>query len=315
MYKITRPLFLTCRTPLHAGTGSDLGYIDLPIQREKHTGFPKVEASSLKGCLKEAFELNSKLLIAPFSTTKKVNDDNNISLSFGPKNGDDHASALGFTDARLLLFPVKSLKGIFAWVTCPRVLEKFKDELTLCCLSENDKVKALSLANLPKEKTVSSLDVLGIGTAANQKVVLEEYAFTFKVEEATTNFASALGIILELTDLNKRLVVLSNDEFTDFVKLHTEVITRVRIGDNGTAEGGALFNEEFLPTESVLYSLVLASPIFQETGKKGIFVKTNGKEEYENLLEYFKQGIPKVFQLGANATLGKGLISSNTNLF
>ena len=37
MYKLARPLFLHCQTPLHAGTGQDLGYIDLPIQREKHT--------------------------------------------------------------------------------------------------------------------------------------------------------------------------------------------------------------------------------------------------------------------------------------
>ena len=56
MYKSTNPLFLICETPLHAGSGDDLGIVDLPIQRERHTSFPKIEASSLKGALREAFE-------------------------------------------------------------------------------------------------------------------------------------------------------------------------------------------------------------------------------------------------------------------
>ena len=56
MYKKTQPLFLFCETPLHAGSGNDLSIVDLPIQREKHTGFPKIESSSLKGSLREAFE-------------------------------------------------------------------------------------------------------------------------------------------------------------------------------------------------------------------------------------------------------------------
>ncbi|HRI29847.1 MAG TPA: hypothetical protein PK715_17435, partial [Chitinophagales bacterium] len=32
---------LICETPLHAGTGDDLGFVNLPIQRERHTDFPK----------------------------------------------------------------------------------------------------------------------------------------------------------------------------------------------------------------------------------------------------------------------------------
>ena len=56
MYQSFKSLFFICETPLHAGSGSDLGIVDLPIQREKHTGFPKVESSSLKGAIREAVE-------------------------------------------------------------------------------------------------------------------------------------------------------------------------------------------------------------------------------------------------------------------
>ena len=56
MFQKSIPLFLVCESPLHAGSGSELGIIDLPIQRERHTNFPKIEGSSLKGCIREAFE-------------------------------------------------------------------------------------------------------------------------------------------------------------------------------------------------------------------------------------------------------------------
>ncbi|HPB82071.1 MAG TPA: RAMP superfamily CRISPR-associated protein, partial [Spirochaetota bacterium] len=39
-------------SPLHAGSGSIIGAVDLPIQRERHTGWPHVQASGLKGALR-----------------------------------------------------------------------------------------------------------------------------------------------------------------------------------------------------------------------------------------------------------------------
>ena len=100
MYQLTQPLFLVCETPLHAGSGDSLGIVDMPIQRERHTGFPKIEASSLKGALRMAFENN-------FLKTHPKRDNPDIIAAFGPEAGDAHAAALAFTDARLLLFPVK----------------------------------------------------------------------------------------------------------------------------------------------------------------------------------------------------------------
>jgi len=42
MFKLAKPFFIICETPLHAGSGSDLGIVDMPIQRERHTDFPKI---------------------------------------------------------------------------------------------------------------------------------------------------------------------------------------------------------------------------------------------------------------------------------
>ena len=39
-------------TPLHAGAGDSAGAIDLPVQREKHTEYPAVYSSAMKGSLR-----------------------------------------------------------------------------------------------------------------------------------------------------------------------------------------------------------------------------------------------------------------------
>lgn len=48
MFTYAKPFLLHAISSVHAGSGSELGIVDLPIQREKHTGFPKIESSTLK---------------------------------------------------------------------------------------------------------------------------------------------------------------------------------------------------------------------------------------------------------------------------
>lgn len=307
MFKRVRPFFLTVETPLHAGSGTDLGVVDLPIQRERHTGFPKFEGSGLKGGIREAFETNHAE-IKVNSQEVKISDKDVISLVFGPENGDDHGSAIGFTDARLLLFPVKSMKGVFAWITCPKVLGRFITDLSLANVQ--------GIPKLPEENTVpDDCKLLFEGN----KVILEEYTFEVKMDEKCSKFAHWLsknvipkGQIFNYwtQKLQKDLVILSDDDFKDFVNLSTEVITRVKINnETGTVQTGALFTEEYLPSETILYSLILTSPIFVGKDKnKKVFAKNNGKNEEDLVMEYFIKGLPPVIQLGGNSTIGKGII-------
>ncbi len=58
----TRILYLFTRTPLHVGAGASVGAIDQPVQRERHTGFPIVPGSSLKGSFAEQW--NDDLLVS-----------------------------------------------------------------------------------------------------------------------------------------------------------------------------------------------------------------------------------------------------------
>src|SRR5690625_3239744 len=103
MYSQAKPFLLHAITSVHAGSGSEIGIVDLPIQREKHTNYPKIEASTLKGAIRSHIEANLD--------SDELSD---FELVFGskPTSHDENvqASAIAFSDARILLFPVRSLK-------------------------------------------------------------------------------------------------------------------------------------------------------------------------------------------------------------
>ena len=329
MFKLAKPLFLICETPLHAGSGSDLGIVDLPIQRERHTDFPKIEGSSLKGGLREAFEEPSnigktfkvgKKDVTSSSLQAKTSDEYQeaIDLTFGKEDAGDKAysSALGFTDARLLLFPVKSMKGVFAWITCPKALQQLQNDLKLCNGIQMD----WAVPDAPILPNGCQLFV----SDKKDKIVLEEYTFAIAAEADKDGNCSKLAKWLSerlfpqkepvydywREKIKTDLVVLDNDDFRDFVMLSTEVITRTKIDNaTGTVARGALFTEEYLPAESVLYSLVLTSPIFKADAKeKGIF---QGEKEEDLVWQFFKGGVPNVLQLGGDATIGKGIVRAH----
>ena len=56
-----------------------------------------------------------------------------VFAAFGPEtaDADKYAGALSLTDARILAFPVRSLCGVFAWVTCRAVLDRLNRDLNL----------------------------------------------------------------------------------------------------------------------------------------------------------------------------------------
>jgi len=336
MFRQATPLFLICETPLHAGSGDDLGVVDLPIQRERHTSFPKIEGSSLKGSLREAFENKltedndrKKIHLAFGFDEKTPNESPEVKTHFGEDK--QFQGALGFTDARLLLFPVKSMKGVFAWIACEKVLEQFKKDLALTDCK--DKAQIL----IPSENTVPQHCDLLFQNKAGKHIVLEEYTFTVTEEDKPDGAIAKLASLLsdQLFEagsywhdhLSRNLVILSNDDFVDFVNLSTEVITRTKINnETGTVQDGALFTEEYLPSESVLYSLALFSPLFHKAKTVEPFmgyiqeqeldpddskieekVQRDEAKEVAAVRGLFDE-LPPVIQIGGNATLGKGLV-------
>ena len=311
MYKNAKPLFLICETPLHVGSGSDLGIVDLPIQRERHTNFPKIEASSLKGALREAFESafksetthdNRLKVHRAFGYDKDgilKTDKANIDAFFGDDT--QFSGALSLTDARLLLFPVKSLYGVFAWITCPRVIKKFIADLELA-----------GMKNVVQEINTSKVSIGKKSTIENgNKIYLEEFVFQNpdKKQEIDKLGEWLAANVFDGIDkywqekIKTDIVVLGDNDFRDFVTLATEVITRTKINnETGTVQTGALFSEEYLPAESILYCLAMFADEFSD--KTGKMTATDMQAFFESGLNANKN----IVQVGGNATLGKGIV-------
>ncbi len=310
MYKHTKTLFLLCETPLHAGSGSDLGLIDLPIQRERHTCFPKVEGSSLKGALREAFEKSKKgnngsdrqheIKVHRFFGFDETNAPEDVykeaNTHFYAKENREFRGCIAVTDCRLLLFPVKSQKGVCAWITCPRVVTKFINEM------KQIGHPADGVADLAPNTASSKNTLIG------DKVGIEEFIYDgIRQDDDTKIFAEYVAKQFftkgdYMYDLIKNnVVVLPDNEFAQLTELCTEVITRTKINNTtGTVAKGQLFNEEYLPQESILYSLVL----FENEFKKG----GSPADEIE---KFYTEHLPQHFQLGGNATIGKGIVKTN----
>ena len=252
MFEAATMLYLYVETPLHVGSGRSLGAVDLPIQREVTTGYPMVQASSLKGRLR-AEARPPRMEAAEFKAI------------FGPETGNasDHAGALAPGDARLLLFPLRSLAGVFAWATSRDVLARFQRDAAMVGLRPD--------WGLPLEPGRAEALVQDKATlVAGGRVVLEEFAFQPVESPAVGEIGRWLAThCLPETEeyrywregLPGRLVLLPSDPFRDFTRLSTEVATRIKLDlDTKTVEEGALWTEESLPADSLLWAPLMASP-------------------------------------------------------
>ncbi len=331
MYKKAMAMFMLCETSVHAGSGSELGIVDLPIQRERHTDYPVFHSSSIKGALRFNVERAQEAILT--LNKEKWKEQDNVFLSeigkqetlkkffeavFGEKQvsneKESFASAIAITDGRILLFPVKSLKGTFAYITCPFVLHRLKRDLSKA---------GLNLEGIPKSMEVKEGEALickDADVAVNDAVTLEEFTFKANVNDEVTALAKTLAdsVISDekiygylRNKIKNSLVVLSDDDFKEFVSQSTEVVARIKIDEKtGTVgEGGNLWYEENLPAETILYSLIFAQDL-NEGGKKKAGLENNSVSA-EDVLKFIKQVIPERIQLGGNETIGRGIISVN----
>jgi len=272
-------LGLTAETSLHAGTGRSTGVIDLPIMREAHTGWPCVYGSAVKGALRG---------LAQQKQASGIHD------IFGPdtQNASDHAGALAVGDARLLLLPVRSLSSHFKWVTCPALLRRASAD-----------ARRLGIAGavgdtdlLPTDDTVI------VPHAAQNALFLEEFSFVQKAQDLSGLIAwlARFGDEGFAQRLQAQLAIISDDMFAHLANFATPVTPHIAL-DNArkTVKHGALWYEETLPPESVLYLTLAASPSRRKDTAIG------ASEILTSALQLFPANQPYV-QLGGNETVGMG---------
>ncbi len=301
MFKEAKVMFIYTETSLHCGSGTSLGVIDLPIQREKYTDYPVCQASGIKGVVREWFE------------NKYGEKDQKIKYTFGPDFGrgdsDAHAGAATFTDGRLLLFPVRSLNGVFAYTTSRFALSRLKRDLEMAGLKVGWPVPAESDDNILGIKGTKIAD-------SNNKVVLEEYAFDFVPDDSVKTIAEWIAdnavpkgdeYDFWKNKVKTDLLILPENAFRDFVKLSTEVQARIKIkNETKTVEKGALFYEEALPTDSLLYSVVMAHDPACDSDKR-----PDGLKTYRDVMALLNNINAQRLQFGGDATIGKGIVNIN----
>ncbi len=282
-------LFIYTETSLHAGTGSTVSVVDLPIQRERTTQFPVIQGSGVKGALRSQAIAKA-----------------NVETVFGPNtdttNTEAYAGAISVGDAQILLFPVQSLQGVFAYVTCRAALSRL-----------NRSVPDLPMPpalNEGKAHITENPSVLVSG-----RVVLEEFSFEAAKEPNTTRLAewfAANAFPQEpayeywRSKVKSSLVVLRDTDFRDFVKNSTEITTHVRIDpQKRTVAKGALWTREALPSDCLLFSSVQV----RESRKPGANVTA---EQIKNWLVDSAM-FPHRIQLGGDETTGNGFVALRWN--
>lgn len=284
-------LYVYTETPLHAGTGTGLGAVDLPIQREKHTTYPIIQASGMKGALRDTAELPWRRSDEGQALIKSIfgSDSDNREII--------HASAMSPSDARILLFPVRALNGVFVWVTSPTVLERFKQETDVPGLPD-----VLSLGK-DDPALVSDKNLLIQG-----QIMLEEFTYPAQEDGLAQAWAKTIADSLYGDSQSfwyKRLlshfVILPDNEFRDFVRYSTDIVTRIHIDDTKkTVKDGQLFTQELLPADSLLYSIVHVTDTRNEDEGKTI--------KAVHVVDLLRQAITDRLQIGADETVGRGRV-------
>jgi CRISPR-associated protein Cmr4 len=312
MFQKANLLFLYTETPLHVGSGSSLGTVDLPIQRERHTNLPMVQGSGIKGKLRSAFEPDGK--------------ETNISKAiFGPqKDGSEHAGALSVGDARILLFPVRALAGVFAWVTCPLVINRLARDLQMA--GKTTPWNLLDLKVSEQQAYIPNNSTVKIGT----DVVLEEFSFTVqssnqKVQEfvdwlSKNVLPSGAEYQFWRDKIKEDLVVISDEAFKDFCQFSTDVVSRTKLDPaTKTVAQGALWTEENLPSDALLYTPLFACNPRMESNKPKKKDKSGADSDKDvdatevlSLVSAHLQNVHSRLQLGGNETVGRGLVATRT---
>jgi len=297
MFQEKRLVFMYAISPVHMGSGTSLGVIDNPIQRERHTGHPVFAGSGIKGAAREQAKTRGM--------EKEM-----VKCIFGPeKDASEHSGAVSFSDAQIVAFPVRSLKEGFVYATCPMALAR---------LSRMASVVGLKMPNgLTQTPNDEQAIVKDQGLLSNGKLVLESYEFDSIGDDGENLKKTAewlakyvfpedgdTGFKFFRDKLEEHLVVISDTQFAYFVTNATVVEPHVRIDDDtGTSDDGGLFFTENVPPESIFVSLFMAS---QARKKKGS--KENGMSAQDIVEKLSEKLNGSLLQVGGDATTGRGQV-------
>ncbi len=270
---------LVSQTVLHCGAGQSIGTVDQPIMREKATHLPIAPSASVRGVMKQYFWQHA---MEKAELTRTLFGDNKRS------------GALSLTDAHLLLLPVRSVYGVLAYVTCPFILRRYQADQP-------------TLASLPipvtgtEQAFVTSANRNSAPNQTEKTVVLDLLDLPAQADDAAEQWATKISESVYPDDvesrayLHDRIIILPDDLFTFLTQTAMDIRSRIRIDPKtGVVADGALWTEENLPAESVLWGGYAIQEHSDQTGSEAGFQEV--------------MQISPLLQLGGNAGTGSGLV-------
>lgn len=266
-------------SPIHAGSGAATSHVDLPIQRERHTNWPHIQSSGVKGAIRAHYrECASDEAIGKINYIFGSDSSND-----GKQEGNDEglASIVSFSDANLLAFPMRSNVAPFVWVTCPAVLKR---------LAVNQRLVGMEEVKCPKEPSDEQAYILN--GVFPESVLLEDAVVRVEKESLDVNWPDGFPE----TD---RLLLISDSMFDYAVSHCTEIQTNIKIDhDKGTAKEGGLRYQELLPADSILYSVVNFA---------GRVLEDGNEFKSDMVRKYIQKVLSGFMQIGGDDTLGRGI--------
>jgi len=296
---IVKPYILKTRSGLHCGIGQGLSDIDMPTAKEAISGFPFVPGTSLKGVLRDYFDGSG--------------DAAKFEAAFGQAGEvPEFASALSFGDARLLCLPARSYFGVFAHVCSPYALRILRDILQQIGRTNLPTIPAFSNSG-EYHAVVTTQTVLILPhderAGAAQRVLLEDLDLLIDAQhrDATDQWAETICALLyqdggDTTEEDRRIfserfMIVPDDVLAFLCETALPVATRIRIGEDGVVEAGALWYEEYVPPETLF---------------AGILAAENGRGIHRGFLAQDLMNVvaaqPIDCQIGGGATVGRGMV-------
>jgi CRISPR-associated protein Cmr4 len=286
-------LFLRALTPLHVGAGRGASvHVELSVQRDEF-GFPTIWASSLKGALRANFDRGSKC------------DKNTI---FGPEPASpevsEYSSATSFTDARLILIPGRLLKGVWAYITSPYMLEQFRTLLEV----RGEKADVLSVPGVgDSEALVSKPELILTGSDGRRYVVVNEARLEAREDKGVVeSLSKVLPDKIANMVKDKGVIVVPDTVARDIVNRSMVIQYRVRLDPSTkTVVRGALWSEEYMPSNTVMASLVVCREPRRRRSEGEACASAT--DVCSDLVSYFTNTRNTIY-VGGKETIGKGLV-------
>jgi CRISPR-associated protein Cmr4 len=286
-------------SPLHVGAGRGVGYIDLPLAREKGTNWPYVPGSAVKGVLRQ------KAVDICAANVDAVLTKADIDAAFGQR-GDSDASAgsLVFSDASIVCLPVRSFYGTFAWITSPLALRRLR------CLNEADIPSVIDIE--VNDIFIPEGAVISQSADKNIKVYLEELDLQAQIKRELNPCRDFIAGKLFTAEGEKkifkaRFALVHDDIFTFLCETGTQVDARIRIDDEKkTAASGALWYEESLPIETILAGTVWCDTVFTQIASQQQTAEQKQQKQRELMNKFCNEALD--LQIGGKATTGKGRV-------